>query len=268
MENAKRRTAPLIVAVCAALALACCGIGAVWNADISIPQMLDIGKVDFTLSDAGVVSSDGTPLGGGEQAATETTEGEDVADATDETDNAATTEGADTTDTPTGAVKDGLTYSTKLAWQEKCAHSVNVTNTGEKCWLRAKSDLSKDDETYGPLEWSMVDGSFLNSEEWMLADDGYFYYLAPVEENAVVTFTEAIQTPMLLVATGDIVPSNEVEEWFEADAQNYTRSLGGTIASLITVDAIQYANFTPDFSSASPWGDVTIKTTKTIGGGQ
>lgn len=157
----------------------------------------------------------------------------------------------------------------KLVWQQKIQHCVTIKNTCEPCWIRVKSDLSKEDKNFGTLSWPMQDGSALNSDEWAFSEDGYFYRLSPLQTGDTAKFIETLQPPLLEKETGEIIntlqqESQQVSMHYDTNSE-YTRSSGGDITSFITVDAVQSENFEPDFDSSTPWGNMEIKSSKTLG---
>ena len=100
-----------------------------------------------------------------------------------------------------------------------------IENKGADSWVRFK--LTADSEL--PL-----DNFYGLSSDWV-EKGGYWYLTKPVLSNETVPTVEGFKVPDTLTDQSD----TEIE-------------VGGTY------DAIQSDNFTPDFDSENPWGDVNI----------
>lgn len=215
-----------LVVASLALAITVSGAGAIANAYVKTHHALALGAIDIVLSDEAPVNEQGEPY---------------------ETDD----EGR---------------YLTNLTWQEPLIHRVLITNNEETCWIRARSTLTKDDETFGELTWTMLDGSALDGDCWKLADDGFFYLTYPLENGSTIVFSEVIRNALIDRTTGEILSEDLIEDGVEP--ANATRSVGGTINSCVQVDAMQMANVTPNFEASLPWGGMEAKAyirTETLG---
>lgn len=107
-----------------------------------------------------------------------------------------------------------------------------ITNRAEPCWVRVKISYTDDLEGLDGLSDSNLMGM---STRWVRKGE-YFYYTRKLEQGESVD-----------IFTGVIVPP----QWNEAYQD---KKLGITI----TADAIQAANFAPDFSAMTPWGNQKI----------
>lgn len=107
-----------------------------------------------------------------------------------------------------------------------------ITNRAEPCWVRVKISYTDDLEGLDGLSDSNLMGM---STRWVRKGE-YFYYTRKLEQGESVD-----------IFTGVTVPP----QWNEAYQD---KKLGITI----TADAIQAANFAPDFSAMTPWGNQKI----------
>lgn len=116
-----------------------------------------------------------------------------------------------------------------------------ITNYAETCYVRAKvthhskpvSDSDTEEETEYILSDENINGI---SGQWIRKGE-YYYYTEPLKHGASVDFFEAVTIPA---------------EWTEA-------SSGTSLGLTVTAEAIQAANFTPDFQSEQPWGNREIE---------
>ena len=104
-----------------------------------------------------------------------------------------------------------------------------IYNRGCDCYLRARVIFRDAEE----LDEKNIFGLDSN---WILADDGYYYYTEILEKDSQVDFFQGLEIPV------DFSQSYE-EQRFSMD---------------IVVDAIQSENFKPEFQAADPWGNVEI----------
>lgn len=106
-----------------------------------------------------------------------------------------------------------------------------ITNEGNAAWVRIKPEW-QGDEVLG-LSLDMIGGI---SSDWKQIGD-YFYYTRPLEVGESVDFGKTISFP---------------PEWTEAVSDQsfylYTQ-----------VDAVQEANFTPNWESSDPWFGTVIE---------
>lgn len=141
-----------------------------------------------------------------------------------------------------------------------------ITNYAETCYIRVKTTYSgeasdsvsnvdtekpeKPEITPEPTETPSVDQDKETPAEYVLSDeelDGisdewvkqgeYYYYTQPLKNGESADFFQNVTIPAA----------------WTSKAQD--RVLGLTV----TAEAVQAANFTPDFNSESPWGDTEIE---------
>lgn len=104
---------------------------------------------------------------------------------------------------------------------------IGITNNGSQSWIRAKIDFNK----------YLTDNDVeIASDKWKKFGD-YYYYTEPVGKKEHIELIKAINIPGSLTesVTGDTFKLNT------------------------TVDAVQVANFTPDFTSSDPWFGTVIE---------
>lgn len=108
-----------------------------------------------------------------------------------------------------------------------------ITNEAQPCWIRAQISYMNDREELEGLSDDRIQGI---SEQWVKQGD-YYYYTDILDYGETVTLFHSLEIP---------------EEWTEVHAsQNLTVE--------IQADAIQAANFQPDFDAMSPWGNQEIE---------
>lgn len=111
---------------------------------------------------------------------------------------------------------------------EKISKIPRIRNLGKDCYVRARVNLLD-----APVDAKDIYGM---SENWIVSNDGYYYYTKVLETNETVDLFEGFQ-----------IPEDLNEELMEK-----------TFQVKIDVDAIQSQNFTPDYSQNHPWGNVEI----------
>lgn len=112
-----------------------------------------------------------------------------------------------------------------------------ITNYAETCYIRAKVVHSSESVSDTDTEYTLADKDLAGiSEQWIRKGE-YYYYTLPLENGESVDLFTAVTIPA---------------EWTEA-------SSGTSLGLTVTAEAIQAANFTPDFQSDSPWGDEEIE---------
>lgn len=112
-----------------------------------------------------------------------------------------------------------------------------ITNESDApCYLRAKVSF---------LDTELVTTDHLIgiSEDWILKEDGYYYYMPVVEGKESVDLFTALHIP-------EYVPDEQE---------------GRTFSMHVVVDALQSKNVTPDFEADMPWGEVVVLKADTDG---
>lgn len=103
-----------------------------------------------------------------------------------------------------------------------------ISNHGNDCYVRAYVHFVDT-----PLDVTCLKGM---SDNWILAEDGYFYYKEILETGKSVDLFQGIKIPVDL-----------------------TESAAESLFTIkVDVDAIQSNNFDPDYDSSNPWGEVQI----------
>lgn len=105
-----------------------------------------------------------------------------------------------------------------------------IINAGDACFVRAKIQFR---DASMPMEESV----YGMPEAWEYHDDGYWYYTDAMETGETLTLFSGFTVP----------------EEYPQDEE------GGAFFLDVDVDAIQSRNFTPDFETDSPWGNVAIE---------
>ncbi|MDO4305694.1 MAG: TasA family protein [Eubacteriales bacterium] len=108
-----------------------------------------------------------------------------------------------------------------------------ITNYAEPCWVRARISYENDREELEALSDDNLLGIY---GQWMRHGE-YYYYTQILNRGETVTLFQGIE-----------IPSGWTEEHSD---QN--------LKIRIQADAIQAANFQPDFSAMSPWGNQEIE---------
>ena len=103
-----------------------------------------------------------------------------------------------------------------------------IKNDGNDCYVRASIDF-----IHTPLT---VDSVYGIEDEWILANDGYYYYKNILSSGDTVDLFKGIKIP-------EDLDSETQDSIFEIQ---------------VKVDAVQSSNFTPDYSLEKPWGNVEI----------
>ncbi len=109
-----------------------------------------------------------------------------------------------------------------------------ICNEGTDCYIRAKVTFR---ETDGITEENL----YGIGEDWIRAEDGYYYFTRILSHGESADFFQGVQIP------ADFEQSNEEKP----------------ISLEIDADAIQSQNFSPDFQSENPWGEVEILKSET-----
>lgn len=109
-----------------------------------------------------------------------------------------------------------------------------ITNRAEPCWVRAK--ISYNNSNSGKMEGLSDSDISGMPDEWVKKGD-YYYLTDILEHSEKITLFNEVHFPA---------------EWTEEYA-------GQKIKINIQADAIQAANFTPNFDDMSPWGNEEIE---------
>ena len=109
---------------------------------------------------------------------------------------------------------------------------IRITNDANPAWIRAKLEYTDCGEFAGLSDEDIV----LSSDKWKKCGE-YYYYTEPVGSKANVDFIKSV-----------CIPSSWDESRSDNDFSIYT-----------SVDAVQTANFTPDFSTNDPWFGTVIE---------
>lgn len=105
---------------------------------------------------------------------------------------------------------------------------VFITNLGTECYIRITPEFSKNEKDLVNLVLGIP-------ESWINLN-GVYYYRASLSENERIQFCTGVEIPLT--------------------------AEGGDLDFGIKAEAIQSANFNPDFETENPWGDVDILAAK------
>ena len=110
---------------------------------------------------------------------------------------------------------------------------VRITNNANASWLRVKAEYTSEEglDSLSDDELTLADG------DWKKIGD-YYYYKKPVAKDESVDFLKRVKIP----ASWD---STYAEKGF---------------SMILTADAVQEANFTPDWNAGDPWFGTVIET--------
>ena len=110
---------------------------------------------------------------------------------------------------------------------------VRITNNANASWIRVKAEYTSEEglDSLSDEELTLADG------DWEKIGD-YYYYKKPVAKDESVDFLKCVKIP----ASWD---STYAEKGFSI---------------ILTADAVQEANFTPDWSAGDPWFGTVIET--------
>lgn len=108
-----------------------------------------------------------------------------------------------------------------------------ITNYGEPCWIRARLTFGNSGEGLEGLSDELLSGF---SPDWVKLGE-YYYYTKVVGRLETVTLFRSVKIPA---------------GWTEEHA-------GQKLTVEVRADAIQSANFSPDFQDMSPWGNQEIQ---------
>lgn len=108
-----------------------------------------------------------------------------------------------------------------------------ITNEGEPCWIRARVLYTNSMEEEEGLEASLLLGV---SPKWKRQGE-YFYYTQVLKNGESADLFKAVEIPW---------------KWTEVHTKQ-------ELSITVEADAVQAVHFQPDFSAASPWGDIDIE---------
>lgn len=115
---------------------------------------------------------------------------------------------------------------------QKINKTIKIKNKANKAWVRAKFEYSDCDEYKGLSDQDVE----LESNKWKKIGE-YFYRLVPIEDGETIDFVKSFN-----------VPSDWDSEKADKQFTIYT-----------SVEAVQEANFTPDFTKDDPWFGTVIE---------
>ncbi|MDO5337204.1 MAG: hypothetical protein Q4E89_07050 [Eubacteriales bacterium] len=108
-----------------------------------------------------------------------------------------------------------------------------ITNEGEPCWIRARVLYTNSMEEEEGLEASLLLGV---SPKWKRQGE-YFYYTQVLKNGESADLFKAVEIPW---------------KWTEVHTKQ-------ELSITVEADAVQAVHFQPDFSAASPWGDIDVE---------
>lgn len=113
-----------------------------------------------------------------------------------------------------------------------------ITNYAETCYVRAKVAHNSDSVSESDTGTYVLTDDALSgiSDQWIKKGE-YYYYTEPLKNGESVDLFDSVTIPA---------------EWTEASSDT-------ALALTVTAEAIQAANYTPDFQSDAPWGDEEIE---------
>lgn len=115
---------------------------------------------------------------------------------------------------------------------QEVSHVVRVTNELSKAWIRAKVEYINDS---GLTE---LNDNMLNINMGWVKSGEYYYYKHGVESKGYVDLFDRVVIP------------------YEWDESHMSKDFG----IVVTVEAVQFSNFTPNFGSNDPWFGTLIET--------
>ena len=118
---------------------------------------------------------------------------------------------------------------------EYTVHPV-IKNNGASSYIRLLADFDFGSLTDKDGMSCKATDVTIENDGWTYSDDGYFYYTEAVDEGETVSANLCFTTPDF----------GQTEE-------------SGSFSLDVKADAVQSANFTPDFDKESPWGNVEIE---------
>ena len=113
------------------------------------------------------------------------------------------------------------------------AKIVRITNIAQDAWVRVKLTFINEEKMTG-VDESMI--TFSSPSEWKKIGD-YYYALKPIKSGTTVEFMKSLHIP---------------NSWTEAYCEKEFKLI-------VSADAVQMRNFTPDFNSNDPWFGTIIE---------
>ncbi len=110
---------------------------------------------------------------------------------------------------------------------------VRITNRANPCWLRIKAEYTEESGLQGITDQNLV----LASEQWLKIGE-YYYYQKPVSKEETVDFIKKIN-----------IPTTWDQDYADKD-----------FSIIMTAQAVQEANFKPDWNEKDPWFGTVIET--------
>ena len=116
---------------------------------------------------------------------------------------------------------------------ERISKIPRIKNRALPCWIRARISYGSDKDDVEMLSEHNIEGI---SSEWIKRGD-YYYYTKVLKKQESVDLFQSVSVPAV-----------------------WTEEHGGQKLNIsVQVDAIQAANFKPDFTAMSPWGNQEIQ---------
>ena len=116
---------------------------------------------------------------------------------------------------------------------ERISKIPRIKNRALPCWIRARISYGSDKDDVEMLSERNIEGI---SSEWIKRGD-YYYYTKVLKKQESVDLFQSVSVPAV---------------WTEEHG-------GQKLSVTVQADAIQAANFKPDFTAMSPWGNQEIQ---------
>ena len=116
---------------------------------------------------------------------------------------------------------------------ERISKIPRIKNRALPCWIRARISYGSDKDDVEMLSEHNIEGI---SSEWIKRGD-YYYYTKILKKQESVDLFQSVSVPAV---------------WTEEHG-------GQKLSVTVQADAIQAANFKPDFTAMSPWGNQEIQ---------
>ncbi|MDO4501815.1 MAG: hypothetical protein Q4D06_01405 [Coriobacteriia bacterium] len=132
-------------------------------------------------------------------------------------------------DTVDIAIEQTKASAVALESGESYPHSALIRNLGADCYLRVRAEAAS-----GERSTALTTLKGLDSRSWIQAGD-YLYYRPVLAEGKQVDFSQQVSNP-----------------WPDATPDD-------RLTLTVTAEAVQARNFRPDYTSASPWGEIAVE---------